>query len=143
MSGWIVWVLIAGAFAVGEMLSTGFFLAPFAVGGASAAIVEAAGAGQAAAVAAFAAISVLTLVMVRPMVRSRLLASPPTRTGAAALIGKRAIVLERIDNDHGAGRVKIDGEVWSARAFDDDREIEIGTRVEVVDIKGATALVME
>jgi membrane protein implicated in regulation of membrane protease activity len=88
-------------------------------------------------------VSLLILATVRPIVRSRLLTAPPTRTGAAALIGKRAVVLERIANDEGRGQVKIDGEVWSARALDDDRPIEAGTRVEVVDIKGATALVME
>jgi membrane protein implicated in regulation of membrane protease activity len=81
--------------------------------------------------------------MLRPLVRSRLQSGPPTRTGAAALIGKRAIVLERIANDEGVGCVKIDGEVWTARALDEDHAIEAGTRVEVVDIKGATALVME
>ena len=61
------------------------------------------------------------------------------RTGTAALVGGRALVLERVDA-HG-GRVKIGGEVWSARAFMDDQVIEPGTRVEVAKIEGATALV--
>ena len=143
MSGWFLWVLIACGFGVGEMLTTGFFLAPFAFGGALAAATAAAGAGEAISVAVFAVMSILTLATVRPMIRSRLLSSPPTRTGAAALIGKQAIVLERIANGEGVGCVKIDGEVWTARALDDDREIEAGTRVEVIDIRGATALVME
>ncbi len=52
-------------------------------------------------------------------------------------------MLERIANDEGVGCVKIDGEVWTARSLDEDHVIERGTRVEVVDIKGATALVME
>ena len=125
------------------MLTNGFFLAPFAVGGLLAAFFEAIGAGEAAAVVVFLVMSILTLATIRPMVRRRLLSSPATRTGAAALIGKRAIVLERIANDEGVGCVKIDGEVWTARSLDDDREIEAGTRVEVVDIRGATALVME
>lgn len=143
MAGWLFWVLVACGFGVGELLSTGFFLAPFAVGGAIAAAAEAVGAGEVVSVTAFAMISVLTLLLVRPLVKTRLLSSPPTRTGAAALIGKKAIVLERIHNAEGVGCVKIDGEVWTARALDDDREIEPGTKVEVVDIKGATALVME
>ncbi len=143
MAGWLVWVLVACGFGVGELLSGGFFLAPFAFGGILAAGAEAAGAPEAIAVVVFALISVMTLALVRPIVTSKLLRSPPTRTGAAALIGKRAIVLERIHNEEGVGCVKIDGEVWTARALDDDREIEPGTRVEVVDIRGATALVME
>jgi membrane protein implicated in regulation of membrane protease activity len=68
---------------------------------------------------------------------------PHIRTGAAALIGKQAIVLERIVNDEGVGCVKIEGEVWTARAFDDDHVIEQGTRVHVMEIKGATALVSD
>jgi membrane protein implicated in regulation of membrane protease activity len=143
MSGWILWVLVACGFGVGELLTNGFFLAPFAFGGLLAAAADAAGTGDAISVVVFLMVSIMTLAMVRPLVRTRLLTSPPTRTGAAALIGKRAIVLERIANDEGVGCVKIDGEVWTARALDDDREIEAGTRVEVVDIRGATALVME
>lgn len=143
MAGWILWALVACGFAVGELLTTGFFLAPFAIGGALAAGADAVGAGEAVSVVVFVVMSVLALALVRPLVRTRLLSSPPTRTGAAALIGKRALVLERIDNHQGVGCVRIDGEVWTARALDEDREIEAGTRVEVVDIKGATALVME
>jgi membrane protein implicated in regulation of membrane protease activity len=143
MAGWLVWVLIACGFGVGELLTGGFFLAPFAFGGILGAAAEAAGAGEAVAALVFVLISVMTLALVRPLVKTRLLSSPPTRTGAAALIGKKAIVLERIHNEEGVGCVKIDGEVWTARALDDDREIEPGTRVEVVDIRGATALVME
>ena len=52
-------------------------------------------------------------------------------------------MLERIANNEGVGCVKIDGEVWTARAYDDDHVIDRGTRVYVVEIKGATALVSE
>jgi membrane protein implicated in regulation of membrane protease activity len=143
MSGWVLWALVACGFAVGEVLTTGFFLAPFAVGGALATAVDAAGAGEVPALLVFLIVSLLTLALVRPLVRTRLLSGPPIRTGAAALIGRKAVVLEKIDNHEGVGRVRIDGEVWTARSLDDDREIEPGTRVEVIDIKGATALVME
>ena len=54
-----------------------------------------------------------------------------------------AIVLERIANDEGVGCVKIDGEVWTARAYDEDDVIEAGKRVQVIEIRGATALVSE
>ena len=55
--------------------------------------------------------------------------------------GIRNQVLERIDNMAGVGCAKIEGEVWTARAFDEDRIIEPGERVEVIQIRGATALV--
>jgi membrane protein implicated in regulation of membrane protease activity len=53
------------------------------------------------------------------------------------------MVVERIANDEGVGCVKIEGEVWTARAYDDDEVIEAGKRVQIVEIKGATALVTE
>jgi membrane protein implicated in regulation of membrane protease activity len=143
MSGWILWVIAACAFGIGEMLTTGFFLAPFALGAAVAAMVDVAGAGALTSWIAFIAVSLLTLVVVRPLARSHMKSPPQIRTGAAALIGRRAIVLETIANDEGVGCIRVDGEVWTARALDEDQVIEQGTRVEIVDIRGATALVVE
>jgi membrane protein implicated in regulation of membrane protease activity len=142
MDTWVLWVIVACAFGVGEMLTGGFFLAPFALGALiSAAAAEVAGMGV--AVVVFVLASILTLAVVRPVVRSHLRMPPHLRTGAAALVGKQAIVLETIANDEGVGIVRIDGEVWTARSLHDDQVIEPGTRVEVIDIKGATALVTE
>jgi membrane protein implicated in regulation of membrane protease activity len=142
MDTWVLWVVVACAFGVGEMLTGGFFLAPFALGALiSAAAADVAGMGV--AVVVFVLASILTLAVVRPVVRSHLRMPPHLRTGAAALVGKQAIVLETIANDQGVGIVRIDGEVWTARSLHDDQVIERGTRVEVIDIKGATALVTE
>jgi membrane protein implicated in regulation of membrane protease activity len=143
MPGWIVWLVAACAFGIGEMLTTGFFLAPFALGALLAAGVDAAGVSGIGPWIVFVLVSVLTLVVVRPIAKSHMHVPPQIRTGAAALIGKQAIVLERIVNDEGVGCVKIDGEVWTARSLDEDQVIEKGTRVQVVDIRGATALVAE
>jgi membrane protein implicated in regulation of membrane protease activity len=142
MSSWIVWVVLAGAFGIGEILTNGFFLAPFALAAAVAAGADAA-IGDTAAVIAFVVMSLMTLVLVRPVVRRHIRTPPLIRTGAAALVGRRAMVLERIANDEGVGCVRIDGEVWTARSLDDDEVIEPGTVVDVVQIKGATALVSE
>ncbi len=143
MSGWVLWVVAACAFGVGEMLTSGFFLAPFACGAALASIVDVVGGGEIASVLVFVFVSLLTLAVVRPIASARLRSSPQIRTSTAALVGQDAIVLERIANDEGVGCVKIDGEVWTARAFDDGEVIEVGTRVQVLQIKGATALVTE
>jgi membrane protein implicated in regulation of membrane protease activity len=78
---------------------------------------------------------------VRPIAKRHLYQPPQLRTGTAALVGTSAIVLDRIANDEGVGSVRIGGEVWTARAYDDDHVIEAGTRVQVVEIRGATALV--
>ncbi|HEX3801586.1 MAG TPA: NfeD family protein [Solirubrobacteraceae bacterium] len=144
MAGWIVWLVVACGFGAGEVLSgSSFYLAPFAVGAALAA--AAAGAfDETAAWVVFIVASIGTLMTVRPLVQSRLMRGTPTlRTGGAALVGKRAVVLERIANHEGVGRVRIESEVWTARSLDDESVIEPGTSVEVIDIKGATALVME
>jgi membrane protein implicated in regulation of membrane protease activity len=143
MPDWLLWVIAAGVFGIGEMLTTSFFLAPFALGALLAAIVDVIGAGEIASWVVFVVASFLALAVLRPIARSHMRQPPHMRTGAAALIGRQAIVLERIANDEGVGCVKIDGEVWTARSLDEEQVIERGTRVQVIDIKGATALVSE
>ncbi len=143
MSAWVLWVIAAGVFGIGEMLTTSFFLAPFGVGAALAAMVALIGLGTPVSWVVFVVASMLTLGLVRPIARSHLKMPPQIRTGAAALIGRQAVVLERIANHEGVGCVKIDGEVWTARAYDEDQVIEPGARVQVMEIRGATALVSE
>jgi membrane protein implicated in regulation of membrane protease activity len=144
MAGWIIWLVVALGFGTAELLAGAgsFFLAPFAIGAALAALADSA-AGETAASVVFVAVSILTLMSVRPLVHRRLLSGPALRTGGAALVGKQAMVTERIANHEGIGRVRIDGEIWTARSLDEDLVIEAGTSVQVVDIQGATALVME
>ncbi len=144
VAGWLIWLIVACGFGAGELLAGAgsFFLAPFAIGAALAAAASTVVGGTASGVV-FILATVLTLMSVRPLVHHRLNSGPELRTGAAALVGRQALVTERIANHEGVGRVRIDGEVWSARAFDEDTVIEPGTSVQVVEIKGATALVME
>jgi membrane protein implicated in regulation of membrane protease activity len=143
MDAWVIWILVAVAFGIGEMLTTTFVLAPFGVGALVAALVAAIGGGAVGSWATFIVVSVLMLWVVRPIARSHLRTPAQLRTGTAALVGRRAIVLERIANDEGVGCVRIDGEVWTARAYDDESVIDAGTPVQVIEIRGATALVSE
>jgi len=143
MSGWVLWFIAAAVFGIGEMLTTSFFLAPFSVGALLAGIVDLAGAGGIVSWVVFVLVSLLTLAIVRPIARAHLKTPPELRTGTAALIGKSATVLEEINNHEGVGCVKIEGEVWTARAYDDDEVIAQGKRVHVLEIRGATALVSE
>jgi membrane protein implicated in regulation of membrane protease activity len=142
MSEWIIWVVAAGVLGWGELHTGAFYLAPFAAGALAAAAVSVIGVGTAASVIVFGASSILTLGALRPVARRHRTLPPAIRTGAAALVGRRALVLERIANVEGVGCVKIDGEVWTARSFDEDEVIDAGERVEVVQIRGATALVV-
>ena len=141
MPEWVLWVIAAGVLATAEIFTLGFFLGPIALAALLAAVVAAAGAPVELQVAAFAAGSVASLAIVRPIARRHMRTPAQIRTGTAALVGSRALVLERVDADSGC--VKIGGEVWSARPFDDDQVIEPGARVEVLKIEGATALVSE
>jgi membrane protein implicated in regulation of membrane protease activity len=138
---WVWWMLAAGGLAVGEIFTLGFFLGPIAVSAVVAAIVALAGAGLAVQWIVFIATSVASLALLRPIARRHLRTPAQLRTGTAALVGARAVVLERVDAD--GGQVKIGGEIWSARSFDEDEVLEPGTRVEVMQIDGATALVSD
>jgi membrane protein implicated in regulation of membrane protease activity len=143
MDVWIIWLVAAGVLGVGEMHQGGFYLAPFALGAALAAIVGLLGVGALLSLVVFLAASALVFATLRPVAQRHRRVPPAIRTGAAALIGRPALVLERIANDEGVGCVKIDGgEVWTARSYDEHEEIPAGERVEVVEIRGATALVM-
>jgi membrane protein implicated in regulation of membrane protease activity len=143
MDAWIIWLVAACLLGVGEMHQGGFYLAPFALGAALAAVVSLLGVGAALSAIVFLLASAIVFGTLRPVARRHRRLPPSIRTGAAALIGRPAIVLERIANHEGVGCVKIDGgEVWTARSYADDEVIDVGQRVEVVEIRGATALVM-
>ncbi len=143
MDAWVVWILLAVVLAVGEVLSLSFFLAPFAAGAVLGAVADLAGLGTAASVLVFLTSSGLLLGFVRPIARRHLRTPAQIRTGTAALIGRTAVVTERIANDEGVGAVRLEGEIWTARAFVEDDVIEAGRRVQVIEISGATALVSE
>jgi membrane protein implicated in regulation of membrane protease activity len=140
---WILWLIAAGVLGVGEMHQGGFYLLPFALGAAVAAAVSLLGVGALLSAVLFVATSAVVVGALRPVARRHRRLPPAIRTGAAALVGRRAMVLERIANDEGVGCVRIEGgEVWTARSYAEDDVIEAGQRVEVVEIRGATALVM-
>ena len=141
--GWILWLVAACLLGLGELHTGGFYLLPFALGAALAAVVTLLGVGALLSGVVFIAASGIVVLTLRPVARRHRRLPPAIRTGAAALVGRRALVLERIANEESVGCVRIDGgEVWTARAYSDDDVIEAGERVEVVEIRGATALVM-
>ncbi len=140
MSAWIAWAIAAVLLAVGEILTPGlFFLGPVALAAVAAGAAALAGAalwlqGLVFALGAFASLGLL-----RPIARAHLSMPRAIRTGAAALEGAHATVLQRVDEQ--GGRVRIGGEEWSARAYVPDEVYDPGTQVEVARIEGATALV--
>ena len=141
MDEWVLWMIAAGVLAVGEMATVSFFLGPIAIAAVLSAVVALAGAGVALQWVVFILGSLGSLLVLRPIARRHLRTPPRIRTGTAALVGGPATVIERVDRNGGC--VKIGGELWTARSYDDDDSFEPGVRVEVMKIDGATALVAE
>ena len=140
MPAWLLWCVVAVLLAIGEIFTPGlFFLGPVAVAAVAAAIAAALGGGWVIEIVVFVGGAAASLAVLRPIARRHLHLPIAMRTGAAALVGASAVVVERVDA-HG-GRVKIGGEIWSARTFDRDQVLEPGTNVQVAEIQGATALV--
>lgn len=142
MPDWVIWIILAAVLAAAEVVASfTFILGPIAIAALVPALVAVAGGPIEAQLGAFIVASVASLALVRPIARRHLRTPASIRTGTAALIGSRALVLARVDAD--SGQVKIGGEVWTARPYDEDDVYEPGTRVEVLKIEGATALVQE
>jgi membrane protein implicated in regulation of membrane protease activity len=139
MGTWVIWLIVAAVLGTVEVLTT-----TLAFGLVGIAALIAAGAGFLGAPAAlqfgtFVLASAVGLGVARPFALRHIRQPPMLRTGTAALVGRPAIVLEEV-GPHG-GRVRIGGEVWSARSYDETQVIPTGKTVDVMHIEGATALV--
>ena len=142
MPGWVIWAIVAVALAVGEIFTPGLFiLGPVAVAAVAALAVAAFGAGAVVQLIVFIAGALGSLAFLRPLARAHLHLPAALRTGTAALVGAKATVVRRVDDS--GGLVRIGGEDWTARPFMDGEVFEPGAKVEVAEIKGATALVYQ
>jgi membrane protein implicated in regulation of membrane protease activity len=139
MGSWIVWLILAAVLGVAEVLTTTLSIGLVAVAAAVAAVVGGLGGGLPLQLGAFAVAAAAGLGGVRPIALRHIKQPPLLRTGASALVGRSGRVLEEV-SDH-TGQVRIGGEVWSARSYDESRVIPVGSTVDVFAIEGATALV--
>jgi membrane protein implicated in regulation of membrane protease activity len=139
MHSWIVWLIVAAVLGVAELLTTTLAFGLLAIAAVAAAVVGAFHLSFALQLAAFAVTAGAGLGFVRPIAIKHIKQPPALRTGVAALVGRSAIVLEEV-TEH-SGRVRIDGEEWSSRPYDETLIIPVGTKVDVMQIKGATVLV--
>jgi len=139
MDPWVWWLVATGVLVVAEILTTSLVFAMFAGGTAAAALLAAVHAPAAAQVGAFAIVSLALILLVRPVAQRHMRTPTKIRTGVAALVGAEAEVLAPVTGKD--GRVKLSGEIWSARAYDGETEFAVGSVVRVVEISGATALV--
>jgi membrane protein implicated in regulation of membrane protease activity len=140
MPAWVAWAIVAALLALGEIFTPGlFFLGPIALAALAATVTAALGGAVWLQIVVFGVGSFAAVGLLRPIARKHLSMPHAIRTGAAALEGAKAIVLQPVN--HLGGRVKIGGEEWSARSYMPDEEFDVGAEVEVAQIQGATALV--
>ena len=136
---WIAWLITAVALGVAEYVTLTLAFGLLAAAALVAAVVAGMGGPLLAQVLAFAITAAVGLLVVRPIARRQMTHTPLVREGSYALMGRRAVVVEEVTGTQGL--VKLSGEVWSARALDEDQVIPAGTAVEVMEIEGATAIV--
>ncbi len=136
---WVGWVGAAVALTLIELLSLDLVLLMFAVGALTAAVVAALGGPLWLCIVVFAALSMAMLAFARPKLARMLHAGPDLETGWETIAGRVAVVDRTVDV-HG-GRVKLDGETWTARTPDDSEAFEPNTEVAVVRIDGASLVV--
>ena len=136
---WIAWLITAVVLGVAEYLTLTLAFGLLAAAALVAAVVAGLGGPLLAQVLAFAITAGVGLLVVRPIARRQMTRTPLVREGSYALVGKKAVVVEEVTGTRGL--VKLSGEVWSARALDEDQVIPAGTLVDVMEIEGATAIV--
>lgn len=139
MPVWI-WLLAGVVLLAAEVLSGDFVLLMLGIGALAAGGVAALSGLVALQLVAFVLVAGGLVTLARPPLRHRLQGATPIRTNTQALLGARAVVVSTVDKS--GGRVKIGGEVWSARTLE-DTVLEPGTDVTVLEISGATAVVLE
>ena len=140
VDNWVWWLIVAAGLGIPLVITALPEFGMFAVGAAAAALTEALGGNTVVQFAVFLVVSVALLVFVRPIALRHLRQGPGMRMGMEALTGASALVLEKVD-EHG-GRIKLRGEVWSARSYEPGRVFDPGQQVSVAQIDGATALIL-
>ncbi|NJQ02071.1 NfeD family protein [Streptomyces zingiberis] len=138
---WVWWLIAAVGLGIPLVMTAMPEFGMFSVGAVAAAVTQAFfGGGVVAQVLVFTVVSVALIAVVRPLAARSRAQNPRLASGVEALTGRQALVLERVDSQ--GGRIKLAGEVWSARSFDADQVYEKGRQVDVVEIDGATAVVI-
>ena len=137
---WIFWLIAAGVFFIIEMATIGFLVFWLGIGALLAMLTSFITDSILIQVLVFVITSIVLLIFTRPLVNKFIKVPKEVKTNAYSIIGKKAIVISKINNIEGNGQVKIDGDVWSAKSFDDE-DIPENTEVEIVEIDGVKAVV--
>ena len=136
---WLIWIILAAALGVAEFFTMTFVLGLIAAAALVAGLLGAIGLPLVVQIIGFLAAAAAGLVLVKPIMDRQIERGPDIRSGTAALVGQSGVVLKEVNADE--GRVKLQGEEWSARCLDEDLVIPVGAHVDVMEIDGATAVV--
>lgn len=137
---WVFWLIAAGVFFIIEMATIGFLVFWLGIGALLAMVTSFVTDSIFIQALVFVVTSTLLLIFTRPLVDKFIKTPKELKTNAYSIIGKKAIVISKINNIEGVGQIKIDGEVWSAKSFDDE-DIPEDTEVEITEIDGVKAVV--
>jgi membrane protein implicated in regulation of membrane protease activity len=140
IDAWVWWLIGAAALGIPLVITAMPEFGMLSAGAVAGAVTAGLGGGAIVQVLVFAAVSCALIAVVRPIAARHRAQQPQLATGIEALKGKQAVVVERVDGS--GGRIKLGGEIWSARTLDGDAAYEPGRKVDVVDIEGATAIVI-
>ncbi|WP_431964976.1 NfeD family protein [Actinacidiphila sp. bgisy160] len=139
MDPWLIWLIIAAVLAVAEILTLTAALGMLSVAALVTAGSAAVGLPPPFQFLVFTIVATVTVLFVRPVALRHVLQPQSERFGVEALVGKAAYVVSEVTGL--GGRVRIDGEEWTARAYDETLVIPPGATVDVIEISGATAIV--
>ena len=137
---WIFWLIAAGVFFIIEMATIGFLIFWLGIGALLAMVTSFITDSILVQSIVFVVTSTILLIFTRPLVNKFIKVPKELKTNAYSIIGKKGIVISKINNIEGNGQIKIDGDVWSAKSIDEE-EIEKNTEIEIVEIDGVKAVV--
>lgn len=139
MEHYIIWLVVMVVFLIVEAITMGLTTIWFAVGAFVAMILSLFGVPLSIQITIFIIVSVACLLFVYPLVKNKFKPGQ-TKTNYESVINKVGIVIEKIDNIKAAGQVKVEGQIWTARALKDE-EIEVDTRVIINEVHGVKLIV--
>lgn len=137
---WVIWLIVAGIFFIGEIATTGFLIFWLGVGAILAMLVSFITDNIIIQIAVFVITSIVLILLTKPLVKKFVDNKKTVVTNSYSLIGQKALVTEDIDSVKSKGQVKVNGEVWSAKSAEDEL-IPKGTEVEIAEITGVKLVV--
>lgn len=137
---WHYWLIAAGVFFIGEIMTVGFLLFWLGISALIAMVVSFFTSNVIIQMSVFIISSIILILATKPLVK-KFVNEKNVKTNAFSLVGKNALVIQDIDNLNSVGQIKVDGEIWSAQSSEDDINIPIDSEVKIVKIEGVKAIV--